>query len=216
VRIGATMRRMRSIAVKGIMATALAVLPLGCVGVEGAPVTPATASSASAVATSSAGAWESQARMLGKALQDIEDAMPSIPEPPSGEKPDGTYGALIVGVDAAKRTVTIDRCQIATGEDAVSLAEQADSPEQAVRVVNQRKERLTLPVATGAPFAVFYPGEAARNVSPDDFAAMSALSFEEFAEFYSGAKQRLSSGGGWVTVTQGRVSSFVEPVGGTS
>jgi hypothetical protein len=157
-----------------------------------------------------------QALMLGRALQDLEDVVPVIPEPSIGEKPDGTYSALIVGVDAAKGTITIDRCQVPTGEDAVSLAEQADSPEEAARVVNQSKEQVTLPVAQDAPFVVFYPGEGAMNVSPAGYAAMSALSFDQFADFYRTRSEVLSSSGGWVTITQGRVSSFIEPVDGTS
>jgi hypothetical protein len=85
-------------------------------------------------------------------------------------------------------------------------------------VVNRRKELVTVPVSPDAPFVVFYPGAGARNVSPETFAAMSALSFEQFAEFYRTRNGRsvLSTLGGWVTISEGKVTSFVEPVDGTS
>jgi hypothetical protein len=151
-------------------------------------------------------------------LQDIEPEVRTIPEPPAGEQPDGTYTALITGVDAARRTITIDRCQRASGEEAVSLAEQADTAEGASRVLNRHRERLTIPVSRDAPFVLFYPGEAAKNVSPEESAAMSALTFDQFAEFYRtpNGKSVLSALGGWVSVSEGRVTSFVEPVDGTS
>jgi hypothetical protein len=199
-----------------VLVVGVALLSTGCVGVERASVVQPPVSNASTVASQPAGSWQSQALSLGRALQDIEDVVPSIPEPPAGEKPDGTYGALIVGVDAAKRTITIDRCQIPTGKDAVSLAEQADSSQEAARVVNQRKERIAVPVAQNASFVVFYPGEGAINVSPEGYASMSALSLDQFAEFYRTHGEALSNRGGWVTITEGRVTSFVEPVDGTS
>lgn len=210
------MRRIGVLSMSSILVMGVVLLPTGCAGVEGAPVAPPQARSASTVATQSAGSWRSQALMLGRALQDFEHAAPSIPEPPIGEKPDGTCSALILSVDQANRTITIDRCQTPTGDDAVSLAEQADSSHEAARVVNQRKEQVTLPVAPDAPFVVFYPGEGAMNVSPEGYAAMSALSFDQFADFYRTRSEVLLNSGGWVTVTEGRVTSFVEPVDGTS
>jgi hypothetical protein len=210
------MRRIGVFSVSSILLAGVALVSTGCVGVGSASVTSPRASSASTVTSQPAGSWQSQALGLGKALQDIENVVPSIPEPPAGEKPEGTYSALVVGVDAAKRTITVDRCQIPAREDAVSLAEQADSPEEAARVVNQRREQITLPVAQDAPFVVFYPGEGAMNVSPEGYAAMSALSLDQFADFYRTHGEALSNRGGWVTITEGRVTSFVEPVDGTS
>jgi hypothetical protein len=210
------MGRIGMFLVSSILMVGVVLLPAGCAGVGSASVTPPQAPSASTVASQPAGSWQSQALMLGGALQDIEDVVPSIPEPPIGEKPDGTYGALIVGVDRAKRTITIDRCQIPNGEDAVSLAEQADSSQEAARVVNQRKEKIEVPVAQNTSFVVFYPGEGAMDVSPEGHAAMSALSLDQFAEFYRTHRAVLSNSGGWVTITEGRVTSFVEPVSGTS
>lgn len=210
------MRRIAVLSMSSVLVVGAALLPTGCAGVGGASVAPPQAPSASTVASQPAGSWQSQALLLGRALQDVEDVVPSIPEPPLGEKPDGTYSALVLGVDAAKRTITIDRCQMPKGEDLVSLAEQADSPEEVARVVNQRKEQVTLPVAQDAPFVVFYPGETAMDVSAEGRAAMSALSFDQFADFYRTRNQVLSNNGGWVTITEGRVTSFVEPVDGTS
>jgi hypothetical protein len=157
------MRRIGVSSVSSILLVGVALVSTGCAGVGSASVTSPQASSASTVTPQPAGSWQSQALGLGKAMQDIQNVVSSIPEPPAGEKPDGTYSALVMGVDAEKRTITIDRCQIPTGEDAVSLAERADSSEEAARVVNQRKEQITLPVAQDAPFVVFYPGEGAMN-----------------------------------------------------
>lgn len=209
---------MRSVvlSMSSILVVGAVLLPTGCAGVEGASATRSQASSASTITPQPAGGWQSQALMLGRALQDLAAVVPSIPEPSTEEKLDGTYSALIAGVDAAKGTITIDCCRMPNGEDAVSLAEQADTPEDAARAVNQRREPVTLPVAQDAPFVVFYPGEGAMNVSPEGYAAMSALSFDQFADFYRVRSEVLSNSGGWVTITEGRVTSFVEPVDGTS
>jgi hypothetical protein len=210
------MRRIGVFSVSSLLLAGVTLLPTGCVGVGSASVSASQESSASTVASQSVGSWQSQALRLGKALHDIENAVPSIPEPPAGEKPEGTYSALIVGVDAVKRTVTIDRCQTPTGEDAAGLAKQADSPQEAPHVVNQRKEQIAVPVAQDASFVVFYPGEGAMNVSLEGYAARSALSFDQFVEFYRTHGEVLSNRGGWVTITEGQVTSFVEPVDGTS
>ena len=204
-----------------LLAAVLVAMPVALAGcaVRAAPLPAATASGESQAATGpatvSAADWQAQALALAVALRDVEHAMPSMPEPPPGTKAAGTFEARIVSVSPTGALV-VDRQQYFEGEAAAQAAKLAGtSLEHDQFASNKLRERLTLPVAKGAPFVVWYPGDDAVNVSPPDFADMSALSFDEFSKLFasdSGKRETLQYWGGWVTVGEGGVTSFVEPI----
>lgn len=213
---GATFVRLKKIVLSAI--AGLVVLGLtGCGGARAAASAPSTETrdAATAVASATVG-WQTEAQGVGRALEDLEDSIASIPEPKAGQAPDGTFGALILGVDEASRTITVDRCEMLSGSRAEAAAKRARVEGSGNTWVNNRTaEKLVLPVDANAAFVLWYPGESALNVSPPDFAAMSALTFDEFAEVYrTDAAQRdgLATGGAWLTVSDGKVSSLAEPL----
>jgi hypothetical protein len=181
----------------------------------------AVASAPSATATAPASQWETatpewhpQALRLASALQDLEDSVIAMPEAKPGTVATGTFEARIVSVSPTGGIV-VDRQQYLTGAAAVQAAKLVGSSlvnEQFV--TNKYPEKLTLRVAPDAAFVVWYPGEDATNVSSPEMAAMSALSLEQFAKLYasdSGKRQTLQVWGGWITVGENGVTSFVEP-----
>jgi hypothetical protein len=111
-------------------------------------------------------------------------------------------------------SVVLDRQQLFAGPAAYDQARRAGvTIESPLFATNLRQERLLVRPARDAAFVVWYPGEGTLDVSPSDVAAMTALSSGEFAHLYAsdGAKRAsLSAWGGWVTVADGRLTSFVE------
>jgi hypothetical protein len=201
-----------------VCACLLALTPIALTGcsvpaaTRSAGALPASASSLATGATG--GEWQVQAQRLATGLRDVEDSIVSTPEAQPGAKAQGTFEARIVSVSATGGLV-VDRQTYFTGEAAVQAAKTAGSSISNDQfVTNTYREQLRLPVAPTAAFVVWYPGEDATNVSPDGMAAMSALSFDEFARLFatdSGKRQALQTWGGWVTVSDAGVTSFVEP-----
>jgi hypothetical protein len=158
--------------------------------------------------------WQAQAQRLAAALRDVEGAIPASAEATPGAKPEGTFEARVVSVSPTGALI-VDRQTYLEGEAAVRAAKLAGTSLVNDRfVVNRYRERLTVPVAPGASFVVWYPGEDATNVSPEDMASMSALSVDQFAKLFatdSGKREALQYWGGWATVGDEGLTSFVEP-----
>ena len=202
-----------------LVAIAATLTAVGGCAVRAAPQpTPAAASGESPTASgslvTSAAEWQAQARRLAAALRDVERVVPASAEPTPGAKPEGTFEARVVSVSPTGALI-LDRQTYLEGEAAVRAAKLAGtSLVNDQFVVNKYRERLAVPVAPGASFVVWYPGDDATNVSPEGVASMSALSFDQFAKLFatdSGKRETLQSWGGWVTVGEEGLTSFVEP-----
>jgi len=188
----------------------------GCQRVNAPRTTVPAEGKAATAETSATAAWRAQALGLGRAIGDILGSLASLPEPRATSVPEGTFGALVLDVDESDRTITIDPVEMLTGEDAHKAAQRTHAEGSGdVWVNNHEAQKIRVPVAPDASFVVWYPGEAALNVSPPDTAALSAMSFEQFARAYRAdvaLHDGLATGGVWLTVSEGSVSSAIEPL----
>ena len=178
--------------------------------VAAAPAAPATAP---APASADPNAWRDQALRLARAVRDAEGSLSSPPEPSAATRPAGTFAARVLDV-RPDGTLVLDRQQLFVGDAASAAARTAGgAAEMGIFALDVRPERLAVAPASDAAFVVWYPEEAALDVSPKGVAAMSALDAEQFARLYreDGAKRAsLAAWGGWVTVVDGKVTSFLE------
>ena len=209
-----TARRTPSIAIAGLLAACLSLAACSPAVPSGSrePVSPLS-NMPVAARTGAAQAWRTQAVRLAQALQGVEGAIDSPPEPSADSSPAGTFAARVVDVQPDGALV-LDREQLWVGRAAYAQAKRAGSDiDPGLFALDAHPERLRVPVAPGAALVVWYPGETALNVSPSGVAAMSALSPAEFARLFatdSAKRAALRSWGGWATVVDGRLTGFVE------
>ena len=146
-------------------------------------------------------------------MRDVEGSLSSPPEPSTETSPASAFAARILDV-RPDGTLVFDRQQLFVGDAASAAARRAGrTAEMGLFALDARPERVAVAPAHDAAFVVWYPGEAALDVSPGGVAAMSALDAEQFARLYrdDGSKRAsLAAWGGWVTVVDGKVTSFVE------